>query len=264
MARFSVSQKAQRVLKFTMGLRNNKAHSMLAPYGFGEDDLREGLELLAAVVRQRLSQKPAPSDAKLLAQLDEFENLWFPIVRATLKRHHPQVGEDLMLNLGTTTGIAVTMTVATFIERLSLMGAGAAPYGPEGSQARALLTERGLSDAVIAEVAALLSEVAALNDEPVVDYAAEARQAEDAMWQWYLEWSAIARRAIKNRNVLRRLGFLQRSRGDASEEEVEGADDVDSNVIVTESSTGVIASPRLVGTSPRAQLPADTEVSVGA
>ena len=61
MARFSVSQKSQRVLKFTMGLRSSKAYTVLAQHGFGEGDLREGLELLAAVVRQRLSQKPVLS-----------------------------------------------------------------------------------------------------------------------------------------------------------------------------------------------------------
>ncbi len=44
-------------------------------------------------------------------------------------------------------------------------------------------------------------------DEPVIDPAAE-----DAMWSYYLLWSAIARRAISDRRLLRQLGFLRSQR----------------------------------------------------
>ncbi len=44
---------------------------------------------------------------------------------------------------------------------------------------------------------------------------AELDQAEAAMWGWYLEWSKIARIAIKQRVLLKELGFLStRSGGD--------------------------------------------------
>ena len=38
------------------------------------------------------------------------------------------------------------------------------------------------------------------------------------MWAWYLEWSKIARVAIKNRALLRQLGFLSARRGEEEEE----------------------------------------------
>jgi hypothetical protein len=41
-----------------------------------------------------------------------------------------------------------------------------------------------------------------------------------ALWSWYLEWSGIARVAIKDRRVLRMLGFL-RTRAAASEEDAD-------------------------------------------
>ncbi len=47
---------------------------------------------------------------------------------------------------------------------------------------------------------------------PDVTGAVEAREAATAeMWSWYLEWSQIARTVIKNRRLLRSLGFLRRT-----------------------------------------------------
>lgn len=47
------------------------------------------------------------------------------------------------------------------------------------------------------------------------------------MWAWYLEWSTIARAAIKDRGLLSRLGFLSSSpaRGGAGSGVVEDEDD---------------------------------------
>lgn len=47
--------------------------------------------------------------------------------------------------------------------------------------------------------------------------------AEAAMWGWYLEWSKIARIAIKQRPLLRQLGFLSVRRGSEEEETEEPA-----------------------------------------
>jgi len=45
-------------------------------------------------------------------------------------------------------------------------------------------------------------------------------KAERELWAWYLEWSTIARNAIKQRSLLKKLGFLQdngRGAGDDDE-----------------------------------------------
>lgn len=38
------------------------------------------------------------------------------------------------------------------------------------------------------------------------------------MWSWYLEWSQIARVAIKQRALLKELGFLTTRRGEEESE----------------------------------------------
>lgn len=250
MPRFTVSQKAHRVLKFTIGLRSSKVSSVLAKHGFTEADLREGLELLAAVVRKRLSSQNQREDPKLIQKLDHFEGYWFPIVRAALARHYPEVGGALMLNLGSTSGVKVAMTVSAFIERLRQMEAQAAPFGAEGAAARALLAERGLTSAVVDELVGVLAELATFTEEGESDPAAEMRAAEQAMWAWYLEWSAIARQSITNRAVLRRLGFLQ-SRGEDEQE----VTDHEVAPLPTESSVGTVSAPQLAADNDRSEPP---------
>ncbi|HWN66076.1 MAG TPA: hypothetical protein VNM90_00485, partial [Haliangium sp.] len=83
----------------------------------------------------------------------------------------------------------------------------------------ATLIRHGLTTAVLDEARGLLGQLrqslpaedALGDDDPVVDPAAE-----DEMWSYYLQWSAIARRAISDRRLLRQLGFL-RSRGGSDE-----------------------------------------------
>ena len=55
----------------------------------------------------------------------------------------------------------------------------------------------------------------------VEEQRAELARAEEAMWGWYLEWGQVARTAIKQRDLLRQLGFL-RDRGGAEEEDGSG------------------------------------------
>lgn len=83
--------------------------------------------------------------------------------------------------------------------------------GEEGRAARALLAKRGLTDAVVARARELLEQLRTPEEAPAVDVEALDREvrakAEHAMWQWYLEWSGIARIAIRDRRALRALGF---------------------------------------------------------
>src|SRR5690606_27889066 len=72
----------------------------------------------------------------------------------------------------------------------------------------------GLTAERAAKARALLSrlrEIEAARSMTRVSVGREELAAE-AMWAWYLEWSAIARAAIKNRTLLRALGFPPRRR----------------------------------------------------
>jgi len=90
----------------------------------------------------------------------------------------------------------------------------------EQRPARELLAERGLTDAVIAEATKYLERLGAVREAPAVDLEAirgAQEKAEQAMWGWYLEWSTIARSAIKDGRLLQQLGFLKVRRGQESE-----------------------------------------------
>jgi len=117
-------------------------------------------------------------------------------------------------NLSQYTGVEVIISVSTFLKRLEQMEKGEGEFGKTGPQARALLAQRGLTAQMVAEATARIGALAHFTPEPISEgpSAAEQKAAEDHLWAWYLEWSAIARVAIKDGRLLRGLGFGQRPR----------------------------------------------------
>ena len=84
----------------------------------------------------------------------------------------------------------------------------------DAKAARDLLTDRGLTDAVLAMVDPWVEQLAKFAGEvppPPVTTETESA-AQDALWNWYLEWSGIVRAAIQDRSLLRELGFLRSHR----------------------------------------------------
>jgi hypothetical protein len=60
----------------------------------------------------------------------------------------------------------------------------------------------------VAEAKAYLDELR--NFERRVEERPDTKTAEDAVWNWYLEWSRLLRHSIANRRWLRRLGLSSR------------------------------------------------------
>jgi hypothetical protein len=222
MAKMSIGDKVTRVLKFFLGLRNKRTVAALAAHGFSDDDLAEGWSLLQKVTRTKLDSAPAvapTSDPVALELLDEWENKWFPIAAATLQRRAPAAHAWLFRNLTQTEGAAVIVSVGTFVERFERLTKSKKDggYGAGGGEAKKILEKRGLSAKVIGEAKDLLKrlQTEASSNEPVPDEeqaeeeAERYAKAEADLWAWYLEWSVIARKTVKNRNLLRQLGFLQ-------------------------------------------------------
>lgn len=218
MARLTIGQKAERVLKLLIALRNPRIAAPLTRHGFTNVDLDEGWTLLRNVTRTKLDfvEAPQTTDPDALRTLDIWENQWFVIADATLKRHAPPIYEHVFRNLSQTDGMAVIVSVGTFIERLEAIDRPEwdGGFGQAGKEARSLLAQRGLTEMVVDEAKALLERIRNV-DGPLPDLeklAAEDacfEKAEAALWAWYLEWSAIARRAITQRGLLRQLGFLR-------------------------------------------------------
>jgi hypothetical protein len=214
MARLTIGQKSQRLLAFLMGLGNPQAGRALQPYGFDQAALDEGWTLLRRTAASHLdAPRPRQPTHDQIARLDAWENHWFPIATAVLQRHHSDVHEKVFHNLRQTEGKQVVLSVGTFVERVDALGDATT------SPAVATLARHGLTAVVMDEARRMLAEVMQppiaappVDDEPIVDPAAE-----DAMWAYYLQWSAIARRAISDRRLLRQLGFLRSQRGGSDE-----------------------------------------------
>jgi hypothetical protein len=251
MARLTIGQKAERVIKFLIALRNPRIVAVLAQYNFTQADLDEGWNLLRQITRTRLDvvSEDAPIDPDALRALDEWENKWFAISQATLKRHAPNVHDWVFRNLSQTEGVAVILSVGTFVERWERMDKAEKDdgLGTAGKDAKKLLHARGLTPKTINAAKALLTKQGQV-DGPLPDLEKGADEetafeaGEKALWAWYLEWSKIARTTIKQRSLLRQLGFLRVTAGGKEEEEVDD-DEVDDEVDESEDETVNKAEP---------------------
>lgn len=234
MARITEGQKAQRVLTFLMGLRLIKAISALVRFGFTKKDHEEGWRLLENL--SKIGDGITVLDETnpdLVTKIDQFENLWFPIVDASLKRRFPEIREKFFHELKQTEGSAVILSVKTFVRRFDALGSpdekGNQP-SKDHIKAKELLIARGLKTEVMDEIRSQLKQATQAETpetvEPTEDIAAARAEAEEAMWAWYLEWSAIARQGITDRRVLRSLGFLKSSKSRTkSADSIEDPDD---------------------------------------
>jgi hypothetical protein len=221
MAKQSLGQKAHRVLRLLVGLRNPQVAGAMVAHGFTPADMQDGFQRLAALTGMRLDlQNPNKElqipnkNPEIVRGVDDFENTWFPVARATLDARYPEIKRVLFRNLSQYSGVEVVISVGTFIKRLEQMEKGEGEFGDKGPEARALLAQRGLTKEKVAEVAVSIAAIATFTPEPVRQgpSAAEQKAAEDHMWAWYLEWSAIARAVIKDGRLLRGLGLGHRAR----------------------------------------------------
>ena len=169
-----------------------------------------------------------PTVVAALAALEAWEDQWFPVARAALRRHHPTIAAEVFLNLAQTEGPSVVLSVSTFLDRLVALADARGGYGKKGVAARRLLESRGLTKKVLGDARDLLEKLqpmAPAGEIPdVATVGEQTKAAEDALWSWYLEWSAIARVAVKSRPLLRELGFLRTTRS-GLEEVVEGVEE---------------------------------------
>ena len=218
MAKQATGGKAQRVLRFLLGLSHPRIAAVLVGHGFSQDDLDEGWRLLRELRTVRLdpSAPDPPTAQETVALLDRWENEWFPVARATLRRHFPKQEQAVFHRIGQTQGNEVVLSVSAFLARIDGL-----PLVPDGKKALELLRRRGLTPAVMSEARQLLTrlreppgmEHVEVGSPPPPDPRAEWPAREAALWGWYLEWGSIAQKKIKDRNLLRQLGFLASARG---------------------------------------------------
>jgi hypothetical protein len=188
----------QTVTTFLIGLRHRQIRLALAPHGLTREEIERGWRFMIDLADDGRFDDP-PSTTPLIIELDAWENLWFPITDAALAARFPEVQAQVFRNLRQSTGIEVVMGVRTFLERID---------GIEGSDARRLLIERGLTAERLEQARALLQRIERAEHSASTSSTDDgAAASEEAMWRWYKEWSAVARAVITDRRQLIALGF---------------------------------------------------------
>jgi hypothetical protein len=186
----------------------------LQPYGFDQAQLEKGWMLLRHASELRGTYQPhVPKDPTIAKACDEWRMRWFAVTQAVLGHTYPEVEAWLFSGIQATYGEASTVTVPLFVKRVRTMMAEVEPVAGAHA-ARALLAQRGLTDAVLAAIDPWEKELARFAGEPPPAIAdTQEAEAQAALWDWYLEWSGIARAAIESRSLLRDLGFGRSRRG---------------------------------------------------
>jgi hypothetical protein len=222
----STGEKAERVLRFIMGVRHPEGAEVLAAHGLTDAALDEGWRLLRALAENRAPThrgQPARSP-ELVAALDEWENRWLPIAEASLARHEPDVGQWLFENLSRQSGPKVILSVHLFTTRVRQLERGVHTLGDAATRARALLAltenELAFAEGQLARFGNIATKPMSPPDAPTRE---DQQAAEDAMWAWYLEWSAVARATIRDGNLLRVLGFNPTRRRPPTTAQADGA-----------------------------------------
>ncbi len=213
MARKTLPQKGVRVVEFLLGLRYRDIAEIMAGRGLDDAELDKGWSLVRGLVAGRATPKPGHDGPQLLAALATWQREHFVILEDTLRRHYPAVHAKVCDRLPRSDGLHNIIAMATLLDRLDEIARPVVEGGMEdGPAALALLAKRGTGPEALASLRASVDRVKspdfdALDDEIDPDVAAASEQ---AMWDWYLEWSLQARVAIKDQRMLAALGFRRR------------------------------------------------------
>lgn len=169
----------------------------------------------------------AETQAKRLRELDAFENLWFPRVKAIILRVAPpeeraRFVAAFFTNLSQQPlGPMVVVSVATFLTRVDGLASSAFKSGAE---VRETLHQRGLTDVEIARVRALLDQARGLGiDMPArtssdcLEAGREQRRALEELHAWLRDWSTTLRPLLSPRDRVA-LGLSARKRGGGDDE----------------------------------------------
>lgn len=191
-------QKAERMLRFLLALRHPDVQASLAMRGFGDSDLEEGWSLLRALSPRHIDATSAEPVAKL-RDVDPWATTWLPKLRIALA---PFAKIDWGLSGRGPIGTRALMF---------FMAIGAVEKrDPElAEKVHALLARRGLA-AALAEGRALFARATTEGFRATTGPRAEERNAAfetavERMWEYYRQWSAIAREEIADKRSLQRM-----------------------------------------------------------
>jgi len=217
-ARLSSLQKAERVLRFVLSLRNPKISGVLVAHGFGPKDLDEVWTLLRATAPVSFAPLPpsvtGPAEAE--QQVRAWQRRWTPVITASLRRHAPNTAaawRDRPKIARSSLPVAWAMSFLLFYDAL-----GSTPpdsIAKEVHTALHVLSSRGLTPQVVDELRTLTKTLQSL---PVGNLSSEPEGTPDIeeaigkLWAWYLEWGQVLRTQAGDGRILRQAGFLSGDR----------------------------------------------------
>jgi hypothetical protein len=210
MARRSLPEKVRLMVNFLLGVRHSEVHHALVPYGWSAEMQDKGWRLVERAGRARFFEEEIKVDTTF-AELLAFKKRWFSITRIALGRRYPEISVWLLGRPLASTQEWAPLVVGGFLAALAKL-----EESPNENDrgARELLSQRGLTEAVVKQTARLVERSATLMKPEKVPASLLQReaQAEDELWDFYVEWSGLARRAITNRSMLRMLGLYKPGR----------------------------------------------------
>jgi hypothetical protein len=213
MARLGPAGKVRRLLEFLLGLRDDRVLSALMAHGFSEADRAMGWDLLRALGTTQCVVRMSMNNTALDA-LDTWRRNWVRLIHVSLEHGFAHLDAKLFHRIDGATRSSLEV-VTVFLNRLDRLER---ENDATTHAALAKLRERGFTAAQREEGKQLLRAAQRFRPPEIPDpevRRAAIRQAEAALWAYYVEWSSIARTVIKDERLLELLGFRE---GKASDE----------------------------------------------
>ena len=212
MARLGAAAKVRRVVEFLLGLRDERVSAALVGCGLTPTERAKGWQLLQTLGMTDIA-RDLRLDAELQPKLDAWFSRWFRVAKVSLQRDFPRVYDQIFLDLNQLAPSA-TILVPVLLKRIEKLTRA---KDADSQAALAKLRARGLTPERIAEAEQLVAQLVQPSQGALPDLQqlrAAADHAEAALWDYYVEWSQLARMAVKDPRLLKLMGF----RGGASED----------------------------------------------
>ncbi|HEY5959190.1 MAG TPA: hypothetical protein VIV60_21680 [Polyangiaceae bacterium] len=221
MAKLGPAGKVRRLLEFLLGLRDDRVLSALAERGFGAADRAKGWALLHALgMTQRVPARTSASNGAL-DSLDAWRKEWVRLVHVSLVHGFAEVDAKLFRRIDKAIQPS-SEVVSVLLDRVKKLERSS---DATTQAALAKLHARGFTAARREEARQLLQEFLRFKPPELPDpeiRRAAIREAETALWAFYVEWSQVARTVIKDVRLLELLGFRGGKLTDEEGEELGG------------------------------------------
>ncbi len=218
MSRYVRSATETRALKMLRTLATSAViRSQMEAHGYTQADQDEGWSLCLSVAGYgAVGAAPVTNQDSIraaFAQLTDFVSDELPCLAGGVQRKHPELYEVLFGGLTLGSGADAVMETTLFLDRFDALSAKGAKKAEHA--VADLLARRGFTAATAAGLRKTLHTTRAVPEvaAPAVDDPKAKRDAEiERLRAWVEDWSRVARRAMKRKDELHRLGIGRRGK----------------------------------------------------